>query len=176
MRQQKNRPTLKFISVVLFALLAISACASTPTPLPEPTVLVAPEPRDDSQGKYLSPYTSDDVVAPWVEKGLTANVGKVVGSIATQKVLENIPFASLFANRAGEAVGRAAALKMVGGMKYMRSTTDISFDELEDMVVYTYVRHSKHVDYPKVVKLVGDIYPEFSKKQYSILSNATIKD
>ena len=57
-------------------------------------------------------------------------------------------------------------------MKYMRTTTDLSFDYLEDLVIYTYVHHSDHVDYARVQKLVGEIYPEYTKQSYSILLNA----
>jgi hypothetical protein len=174
---KQSYSSLKVISTTLLLLMFLSGCASMPAPLPEPSALVTPMPREDSQGQYLSPYTSDDVVAAWVQKGMNAKVGKAAGSLATQKALEKIPFASLFASRAGEAVGRAAALKLVGGLEYMKTTTDLSFDSLDDLVVYTYARHSTHVDYPKVINLVGEIYPKFSKQQHSILLNAnTVKD
>ncbi len=170
------RSSRKLVYTGFLVLLTLSGCASMPDPIPEPSALISPVPRDDAKGQYLSPYTSDAVVAPWVQKGLTAKVGSAAGSIATQKALENIPIASFFADRAGRAAGRAAALKLVGGMKYMRSTTDLSFDNLEDMVIYTYVHHSDHVDYSRVIDLVGDIYPSFAKKQHQILSSAAVKD
>jgi len=174
--QQVNSYLKKAVTVILL-LTFLSGCATTlpQASLPAPTALVEPIPREDSQGKYLSPYTSDDVVAPWVEKGMSARVGGVAGSLAAQKVLESVPLAGLFANKVGSSIGRAAALELVGGVKFMRSSTDLSFDNLEDMVVYTYVRHSGHVDYDRVIKLVGDIYPEYKEKQYSIIYNASIQ-
>ncbi len=173
MISNQRHSNIKLISTALLVLLVLSGCASTPTPLPEPQALVTPTPRQDSDGQYLSPYTSDDVVAAWVQKGLSAKVGKTAGSLATQKALESVPFAGLFASRAGEAVGRAAALKLVGGMKFMKTTTDLSFDSLDDLVIYTYARHSNHVDYPRVIKLVGEIYPKFAQQQHSILVSAS---
>jgi len=62
---------LIFLSVFLLA-----SCGSMAPPAPpQPNELIAPLPREDSEGKYLSPYTSDGVVAEWVKKGKSAQMG-----------------------------------------------------------------------------------------------------
>ena len=166
-----------FRNGILLALVALlSACGSVMQAPPTAAELIAPEPREDSAGKFLSPYTSDGVVAGWVEKGIAAQAGSAVGSIvgqqAAQKLAENIPFASMFARQAGEAAGRAVAIKASGGWEAMRETTDLSFDTVDDMIVYTYVNFSTNEHYPDVVSHIGKIYPDWTKRFQAAISQA----
>ena len=48
-------------------------------------VIEAPEPRADSDGKYVVPYTADGAVTPWAEKALNAAVGSAAGKEAGNK-------------------------------------------------------------------------------------------
>ena len=163
-----NSRLVVFVSGVFF----LSACVSAPQ-FPEASSLVVPEPREDAEGAYLSPYTSDDVIARWVEKGMNAKVGAQLGSMAGQKAMENVPLIGGFVgDAAGKEIGREAAIQLVGGMEYMRSTTDLSFDNVDDAVIYTYARHFEHPDYQKVIDLVGSIYPEYQERYSEIILNA----
>lgn len=158
--------------LIVIAGLFLASCAMSPT-LPERSTVIVPEPRDDAGGEFLSPFTSDEIVAPWVSKGLQARVGAEVGSLVGQKALENVPFVGgILGDRAGRSLGRAAAIEMVGGMDYMRSTTDLSFDSVSDLIVYTWANYEDHPSYDEVVKLVGQIYPEYSDAYYTALYQA----
>ncbi|MDB6114799.1 MAG: hypothetical protein JWQ62_1744, partial [Lacunisphaera sp.] len=63
---------------------------------PTASAVVAPKPIEGNTGKYMSPFTSDGVVAEWVDKAVKAKMGSAVGgaigAYAGQKAMENIPF------------------------------------------------------------------------------------
>ena len=164
-------------TILLLGFAAFLVSCATAPPLPEKSAVLAPIPRSDSEGEFLSPFTSDEVVAPWVSKGLEASVGAEVGSLVGQKALESVPFVGgILGDRAGRTLGRAAAIELVGGMDYMRSTTDMSFDNVSDLIVYIWVYYEDHPSYSEVVSLVGKIYPEYSSAYYSALNNAPTYD
>lgn len=184
----KNVSLLK-VGLPLFFSAFVVGCAGTPSQanlasnqpennsIPSAHVLVIPEPLEHSDGEYLSPFTSDEVVAPWVEKGMNAEIGSAVGAYAGQYALRKVPFVgSYLGDWAGSEVGRLAAIEMIGGEEYMKSTTDISFDSVEDLIVYTYANYSDHPDYEKVIDLVGDVYPDFEQSYAHTLANAEVTD
>jgi hypothetical protein len=134
-----------------------------------PTALRAPAPIMGNTGKYMSPYTEDGTVAVWVEKGRAASagagIGGFVGAQAGQKLAENIPFfGGMIGQAVGESAGRALALKMVGGEEFIRSNSDMSFNNIDDLAVYMYVKNSSHKDFAEALKLTQDIYPELKTR------------
>jgi hypothetical protein len=172
MKNNKHIKTTTFRAcIVICGVLLLGACATAP--LPEKASVVLPQPRMDSEGAFLSPFTSDEVVAPWVEKGMAAGIGAEVGALAGQKAMESVPFVGgLLGDTVGRSVGRSAAIELVGGMDYMRSTTDMSFDNVNELIVYTWVKYEQHPSYAKVVDLIGKIYPEYGQNYMAALTNA----
>src|SRR5690606_39612503 len=69
----------------------------------------APEPIYGNTGKYMSPFTEDGTIAPWIEKSMAAaagaGLGGAVGAYAGQKALEQVPF---FGGLLGSMAGKAA--------------------------------------------------------------------
>lgn len=162
---------------VLFVcvLLAVNfGCATAP---PKPTELTAPAPIPDNSGAYMCPYTQDGVVAPWCDKAVNASagatVGKVAGAYAGSKLLEQVPFVGGFLGaKAGEAGGRAIAIQGCGGMEYIKETSDMSFNSVDDLAVWMYVTQSENEHYQQVWKATNSIYPEFGKNFNKALYNA----
>lgn len=168
----------KLILATSVALL-LAGCASTPAmenvaAITDPAAkeaayaklqAEAPKPIEGTTGKYMSPFTSDGVTAGWVTKSMqvqaTGDIAGAAGSIAAEQLLSNIPFAGMFAGDAAKKVARAAALKSIGGEEFLKSSTDQSFDSVEDMAAYMYAYHSSHAEYAKIVKATIAIYPEF---------------
>jgi hypothetical protein len=163
---------MKKIAALTLALL-LSACASAPAPrMAAPTALRAPTPIMGTTGKFMSPYTEDGTVAAWVEKGRSASagagIGGFVGAQAGQKLAENIPFfGGMIGQAVGESAGRAVALKMVGGEEFIRANSDMSFNSVDELAVYMYVKNSSHKDYAEALKLTQEIYPEL-KTRYAV--------
>lgn len=127
----------------------------------------APKPIEGNAGKFMSPFTSDGVTAEWVTKSMqvqaSGSIGQAAGTLAAGELLKNVPFAGMFAGDAVKAGARALALKSIGGEEFLKTSSDLSFDSLDDMAKYMYAFHSSHSDYAKIVKATIAIYPGFEK-------------
>ena len=163
---------MKFGSILIAGVLLTGAagCATAPavTPLAElrPSEgAEAPTPIEGNTGKYMSPYTTDEVVAEWVDKAISAKMGASIGSAAGryagEKAMENIPFVGGFLGKSvGESVGRRVALEAVGGEAFMRETSDISFNSLNELALFLFVEHSQRENFQDVLSATSEIYPE----------------
>lgn len=171
---------LKTVKVLLTSLMLLSlyGCAASAPRLAAPTTIVAPQPIEDSTGAFVSPFTSDDVVAEWVAKAMNAKAGSAVGGYvgakAGQKAMENIPFiGGWLGQKAGSAAGRAVALKAVGGMEFIKETSDLSFNTADELAVFMYAKHSTHPKYAKVLSATQEIYPEMKLGYYKAIQRAS---
>ncbi len=162
------------ISVILAFSFMLINCAAT---FPKPDEVSFTNPLETNEGKFLCPYTSDGVVAPWVEKGTVAKIGANVGSYAGRKAgeeaLKAVPvFGGLLGQKAGDAAGREAALALVGGREYMRETSDLSFEEIDDMIVYLYANYSTNEHWDQVYDLTKEIYPDLERRWQKAIKKA----
>lgn len=169
---------MKKIYVPVVALSALMLTAWGAPKISAPTQLKAPAPIEGSSGKYASPFTSDGVTAGWVTKSMqvkaAGQIGSMAGNYAGQKAMENVPFVGGFlGKKAGEAMGRSMALKSIGGEEYLRSSTDLSFNSLQDMAVYMYVNYSSNPEYQKILDATYAIYPEFQTAYMPALQAAS---
>ncbi|MEX2285388.1 MAG: hypothetical protein WEE89_23080 [Gemmatimonadota bacterium] len=163
----------------LFALGLVGSTLACAGALPRPGQIVAPPARTDNSGKFLSPYTSDGTVAPWVVKGRSAKLGAAVGSFAGRKggeaALNTVPLVGgWLGGKAGDRAGREIALRWVGGENAMRETSDLSFDQVDDMIVYLYSKHyvEKDKEWEEVFDLTKQIYPDLEKRWTKAIKKA----
>lgn len=166
---QHRAPLLSLIIISMFFV----GCAT----MLKTTELQVPTPISDNSGKYLSPFTSDGTIAPWVTKGTAAKLGAAaggyVGRKAGEKALEQVPFiGGLLGRKAGRAIGKATAMKLVGGEEYMRETSDLSFNEVDDLIVFLYSNYTTHDDWEKVYDLTKSIYPEVETRWAKAIKRA----
>lgn len=122
----------------------------------------------DNSGEYMCPWTSDGVLADWVDKAINASTGASVGSAAGayagRKALENVPFlGSFLGSKVGEATGRKVALEAAGGHDYIRETSDLSFNSLETMARYIHAKYAGTSHFQEAVKAANEIYPGLQK-------------
>jgi hypothetical protein len=175
------------------ANLAASAAPITAVSAPAPELLASPKAIEGTTGKFMSPFTSDGVTAGWVTKAMSVKasgaVGAMAGSAAGQYAANKaanqmasivpIPGMSFLAQRAGKAAGEAAgrgmALQSIGGEAFLKSSTDLSFNTLQEMAIYMYVNHSTHPDYAKIVDATTTIYPDFKAAYGPALQTASLK-
>lgn len=125
----------------------------------------------------MCPYTQDGVVAPWVDKAINAEIGATIGKTAGAylgaKALEQIPLVGgILGSKVGDAAGRAIAIQACGGMDYIKSSSDLSFNSADDLVVWLYATKSTNEHYQQVFKAVCEIYPEVKKRQVVAIQNA----
>jgi len=161
--------------VTLTLLVVASGCAPH---LARPDQLTAPAPIEGNTGKYMSPYTSDEVLAEWVDSAMKAraagSIGGAVGAYAGAKALEQIPFVGGFlGEKVGKKIGQEIAIKCAGGREHICQTSDLSFDNLDDMAVYLYVKHSASEHYQDALKATFGIYPDFEQRYHTALVRAS---
>ena len=160
--------------------LSLTACASMAPPhLAAPSNISAPQPIAGNGGAFMSPFTEDGTVAPWVEKGKAARAGSAVGSFlgaqAGQKLAEQIPFiGGMIGEKVGASAGRAVALQMVGGEEFIKANSDISFSTVQELAVYMYAKNSAHKDYPEALALTQEIYPELKTAYFPAIVTASV--
>jgi hypothetical protein len=185
----RNSTAANAVNAAAAASAPITAVAARGTP----DQLASPKAIEGTTGKYMSPFTSDGVTAGWVTKAMgvkaSGAVGSMVGSAAgnyaankaTNQMASMVPIPgmSFLAQRAGKAAGEAAgrgmALQSIGGEEFLKSSTDLSFNSLQDMAIYMYVNHSTHPDYAKIVDATASIYPEFKTAYGPALQTASLK-
>lgn len=165
----------KLFVVATFAVMTavvMSGCGAKP--MPQPNQVMVPEPILDNTGEYLCPYTQDGVLAEWTDKaigvGAASGVGQAAGAYLGAKALEQIPFVGgWLGGMAGDAAGRAIAIEAAGGEEFMRETSDISFNNLNDMSVYMYAKFSSHEHYQDALESVMEIYPDMKQTYVSAI-------
>lgn len=138
--------------------------------------LVAPEPLPDNSGKYLSPYHADGTMTEWAEKSLHAEAGaqagEAAGGAAADAVAKKIPFGGLLKNKAKDSAGAAGAAAAVGGWDYIRDSSDVSFDDMQNFSVYLQVTHGDAPGYDQALAATMNLYPELKKGYRKSLNNA----
>ena len=122
---------------------------------------------------------ADGVTAGWVTKSMqvkaAGQIGSMAGNYAGQKAMEQVPFVGGFlGKKAGAAVGRGVALKAIGGEEFLRSSTDLSFNSLNDMALFMYVNYSTNPEYQKILDATYAIYPDFQTAYLPALQSASV--
>lgn len=132
--------------------------------------------RKDNAGRYMSPYTSDDVFAEWVNLANNASMGAsagtaagaMAGAYAAEKALDFVPFGlggligGAVGAEIGKETGREAAISASGGWEAIKASSDRSFDSLTDMARYLTRKYGNTENFSDAVKATSQIYPEFS--------------
>lgn len=147
------------------------ASVASPAPTPKSTFNMI----ENNSGRYLSPITSDGVAAAWVDKSINASLGSSIGGMAGayagQKALEQVPFIGGFlGQKAGASAGRNLALQAVGGEAYLRQSSDISFNNINDMAGWLVQNYRSHAKFAEIMKAAGQIYPELTPAYLSAMS------
>lgn len=166
-------------AAVAAAALMLTAWGKPP-PMPDPARIVQPTPIEGPTGAYMSPFTSDGVTAAWVTKSMqvkaAGQIGSMAGNYAGQKAMEQVPFVGGFlGKKAGNALGRAAAIKAIGGEEFIKSTSDLSFNSLQEMSVYLYANYSSNPEYQKILDATYAIYPEMQELYLPAVYGAKLK-
>jgi len=138
--------------------------------------LEAPPALDGGKGKYLVPFTEEGQLTEWAQKALQAQAGAAVGEKAGSAVgkalASKVPFGGLAAGGAkkkGKQMGAAAA---IGGMKFIKDTTQHSLNNVDDYIVYLHVKYSDNPDYQKGIASAMALHPEMEGRTDFAMRNA----
>lgn len=165
------------IMLVLIGVVVLALTGCVANKMPDPTALQIPTPHYDNNGQYMCPYTQDGVMAEWTDKAVNAKmgaaVGQMAGAYAGQKAFEMVPILGGFlGSTVGEYAGRKIAIEAAGGEEFIRESSDISFDDLNEMSIYMYATHSTHEHYQSALQAAMEIYPDLKKVYTSAIYNA----
>jgi hypothetical protein len=167
-----------FLPILAFVAACFGGCATAS--FPTPAQVTAPTPLQNNSGKYMAPYTSDGVVAEWVDKAVKAKMGAAiganVGAYAGQKALEQVPFIGGFiGEKAGKAIGREIAVKSSGGWEAIKGSSDLSFETVDDLAVWMYAKYSTNEHYANVLSATQGIYPDLAERYHHAIQIAAQK-
>jgi len=150
------------------AKLSAEIKAVTPT-----AALVAPEPRRDNAGRYLSPYKADGTLTAWAQKAIQTAAGSAVGRAVGDKVGDKAAGAlaskvpggalvgGLLKKKVKDKAGEVGAKAAVGGADFMRSTSDISFDSADALAVYLQAKHASiDANFAQALAATFGLYPD----------------
>lgn len=132
--------------------------------------------RNDNNGQFMSPFTSDGVLAEWVNLANNANMGATAGSAAgamagayaANRALDFVPFGlggmvgGAVGSEIGKGAGREAAISASGGWPAIKAASDQSFDSLPNMARYLKRKYGTTANFADAMKAATYIYPEFS--------------
>lgn len=139
-----------------------AAAASAPEP-GAPSV----EPLTDGSGKFFSPYDEKGQLVGWAQKAIGANVGAAVGAKAGEKagnmLAAKVPFGGLLAGAAKKKGKELGALTAVGGSEFVKSSSTLSFETLDELALYMHGHFAGNTDYIKGLAAALAIYPDLEK-------------
>lgn len=180
-REKNEYCNMSKIGVVLLILVVVNITGASVSlagkTVPTPESLTTPKARMDNKGEYLSPFTQDGVIAEWVDKAINAKIGSAIGEqgggLLGQKASGKSSFlGGALGGMLGNKAGQKVAIKTCGGWDGIRNASDISFDNVNDMAVYIYKKHSSHPQYTEVLEAAMVIYPELKKNYNESLQGA----
>lgn len=138
----------------------------------------APAPRANAAGKFVLPYTESGGLTEWAAKTFNVQAGSFAGEkageAAGRAVASKVPLGGLatgLMKKKGKEMGAMAAL---GGEKYVRSTSFLSFDDLDSYAVYLHVKHSQQSGYNQALAAAMAIYPQLESR-YEVAINQAYK-
>jgi hypothetical protein len=175
----RHSPATTCLAALAAALAG--ACAAS---MPASTAVRIPAPIPANTGRYMSPYTADGTVAPWVRTARTAQAGAAIGGFAGRKAGEHaassVPFVGGFlGKRVGASAGRAAAMALVGGERSLREQSDLSFESADQLAVYLYAFQpptaSARKEKEDVLKLTYAIYPDVQSRWAAAIKGARLR-
>ncbi len=123
----------------------------------------APLPLTNKKGRYFVPYNAEGQITEWATKTLNTQVGAAIGAKAGEEVGKHlaakVPFGGLASGlmkKKGKEMGAVAA---IGGTDFIKKTSALSFNNLDDLAVYMHVKHGSSGDYAQALAATMAIYP-----------------
>lgn len=139
------------------------------------------KPRNDAQGKFLLPFKRDGQPTEWAGKALTASLAGAGAGVAAGQATDAAVSAlssagGMFGSIAGSLFGGAAkekaktaaadtgAAMALGGWDTIRAGSDLSFDNLDQMIVYMHGHYGLSTEFIYPVAASLALYPEIKER------------
>jgi hypothetical protein len=129
--------------------------------------LDVPEPAEGNTGKFYFPFNQDGYLTAWADKALNAQVGAEAGALvadqATGALASRVPFGGLVGGALKGKAKETGAVMAVGGWDFIESSSDTSFNSLNDMSVYMHVQFYGDSDYEQALAAATSLYPKLER-------------
>ena len=111
-----------------------------------------------------------------IEPGSAAGLNwEKAGEEAGKALVSRVPFGGLLGGAAKSKGKELGAVVAVGGPEFIKSSSDLSFNTLEDYAVYLHVKHANDGEFPKALATAIAIYPPLEKGYPAALKAAFAK-
>lgn len=139
----------------------------------------------DNNGLFMSPFRQEGTIALWIDQCKNLEIGSEAGKVtgagvgaaaseyatskaveyATEKAVGNIPLVGgllggFLGKKVGESVGEKAARKTTVDIDFLKNTSNVSYDNIEDMAYSLTANYSTHTEYKEVIKYATYQYPQ----------------
>jgi hypothetical protein len=127
--------------------------------------LTAPMPVAGNTGMFMSPYRCDGSQAEWTAKAMSAAAGSAIGGMAGDKaagaLAGKVPFVGGFlGKKVKDKAAKEGGAMAAGGWEFIKGSSDMSFNSIEEMSVWLHVRHSSDEGFKNALAAAMGLYPE----------------
>ncbi len=141
-------------------VLAAPASDELHTDLPAPGQLNVPVPKGVGVGAYASPYTRSGELAIWAQAALDSEEpAGLLGAVRAQNASWWATGVEVLTGERAALDVNAATLENAGGWENVRATSDVTFDDVDDLAVYLYAVHGRDARFLRVLKITQDLNP-----------------
>lgn len=130
------------------------------------------DPIEGNTGKFMLPFDEAGNPTPWAEKALNAQIGAAVSEKVTGKAIDTalskVPFGGFMRGATKTKAKGAGAIIAIGGWDYIKDTTTLSFNRLDDYSIYLHSEYNGLPGYEKALAAAMAVYPklETSHRRY----------
>lgn len=136
--------------------------------------LEAPKPQNNTRGSYLLPYDKNGALTEWAQKALQAKVGAMAGEkagdMAGNAVASKVPFGGFAKGFMKKKAKETGAMAAIGGKKFIKKSSSMSFNDINDYAVYMHVTHGSSGGYTEALAAAMAIYPDL-EQHYDVAIN-----
>ncbi len=133
-------------------------------------------PIQGNTGKFLFPFDQGGNATEWADKALAAKVGAMAAEKATDSAINaaaaRVPFGGLMAGAAKSKAKGTGAVVAIGGWEFIKETSTLSFDRLDDYSIYLHSEYNGLPEYESALAAAMAVYPKLEKSHRSYIDKA----
>ena len=134
------------------------------------------EPIEGNTGKFLLPFDEAGNPTLWAEKALSAQIGAAVSEKVSGKAIDTalskVPFGGFMRGAAKSKAKGAGAILAIGGWDYIKETTTLSFNRLDDYSIYLHSEYNGLPGYETALAAAMAVYPKLETAHRKYIDKA----
>lgn len=133
-------------------------------------------PIEGNTGNFLLPFDEGGNPTAWADKALNAQVGALAAEKASGAAINaavaKVPFGGFMAGAAKDKAKGAGAIAAIGGWDFIKESSSLSFDRLDDYSIYLHQEYNGLPGYEQALAAAMAIYPKLEKSYKSYVDKA----